>query len=159
MPNTFSGLARDIFTTEFDSQTGITTFSQISGWFSVNIGSLNTLLHTSFEGVDPDIDAEAGSIYRDLYMVNFYNRQTRNALRGVMVGGSDVLSFRDGDEAVTFVNKKEVAKEYKALANDYQASIDKKVFSYCLYGAYPRQAIGLDTYSTGTGYYPPGYLY
>ena len=95
--NTFSGLARDVFTTEFDSNTGITTFSQISGWFAANIGNLNNLLNTSFSGVDPEIDEEARAIFQSMYFAGYYERQARNAARGIIcsANGENILSVSE----------------------------------------------------------------
>ena len=97
MPNTFSGLAFDVFSTEFESNTGITSFSQISGWFAANVGNLNNLLNTSFSGVDPEIDTEASSIFKSMYMASYYDKATRNALRGISTagGGGGILSVAE----------------------------------------------------------------
>jgi len=152
MPNTFSGLANDIFTTEFASNTGIITFSQISGWFSTNVGTLNNLLNTSFSGVDPEIDNEASSVFKSMYMASYYDRETRNALRGITSAGGNLLSVAEGDSRVTFANKNEVAKTFRGLANDYKADIETQAYKYCLYMSNPRSIGGIDTDVTGYGY-------
>lgn len=152
MPNTFSGIANDIFTTEFASDTGVTTFSQISGWLSANVGALNNLLNTSFSGVDPEIDLEAQSIFQTMYLASFYDKQTRNALRGISTAGGSVLSVAEADSRVTFVNKNEVAKVYKSIAADYKKDIKEAAHQYCMFLSNPRSIGGIDTEVTGYFY-------
>ena|SRR6478736_9650829 len=152
MFNTYSGLARDIFTNEFESNTGIATFSQISGWFSANIGELNNKLNTSFSGVDHDIDTEAGAIFKSMYMLKYYTRAANNALRGIISSssdGSNILSVSDGDNKITFANKNEVAKTYRGFANDLSAELERGASQYCMFLSAPKSVNGLDTTITG----------
>jgi hypothetical protein len=168
--NTYSGLAHEIFSVEFGSDSSLTTFSQISGWFSTNLGMLNNLLYTSFGGEDPDLGIEERSIFKELYLSNFYTKQARNALRGILASsnnGDNILSVSDGDNSITFVNRNEVSKVYRGLAQDCQARLKDLVYSYSSYKAEPRQLGGIEAgYSSGSGdyyaapysYYPGGYL-
>lgn len=156
--NTFSGLARDVFTTEFDSNTGVTTFSQISGWFAANVGNLNNLLNTSFSGVDPEVDEEAKSVYQLLYMSAYYERQARNAARGVISSqnGENILSVSDGDNKIQFANRSEVAKTFRGLASDAASAAEKAADKYTMFASRPQSINGLDTEVTGytyAGYY------
>lgn len=156
--NTFSGLARDVFTTEFDSNTGVTTFSQISGWFAANVGNLNNLLNTSFSGVDPEIDEEAKAIYGMLFLSWYYDKQARNAARGVLSStqGENILSVSDGDNKIQFSNRNEIAKTFRGLSSDAMAAAEKAADKYCMYLSRPQSINGLDTEVTGytyAGYY------
>ena len=63
----YSDLAHEIFSVEFGSDAGVTTFSQISGWFSTNIGLLNNLLYTNFSDSDPALGEEEKAIFKELY--------------------------------------------------------------------------------------------
>jgi hypothetical protein len=152
MPNAFYTLARDVFTTEFSSQTGLASLSQISGWFSANLGQLNSKIHTNFSGDANDMDSSAGAIFSLMYLRDFNQRAARSALRGVLSAGGNVLSIQDNDNRISFVNTKEVAKEYQTAAKDLTAEIDKLSYNYCLYGASPRQVVELDG-TTGIYYY------
>lgn len=152
MPNAFYTLARDVFTTEFSSQTGLASLSQISGWFSANLGQLNTKLHTNFSGDASDMDFSAGAIFSLMYLRDFNQRAARNALRGVLTAGGNVLSIQDNDNRISFINTKEVAKEYQTAAKDLTAEIDKLSYNYCLHGASPRQVVELDA-TTGIYFY------
>jgi len=149
--NTFSGLARDVFTTEFDSNTGVTTFSQISGWFSANVGTLNNLLNTSFSGVDPEIDEEARAVYGMLFLSSYYDKQARNAARGVLnsTQGENILSVSDGDNKIQFSNRNEIAKTFRGLAADAMMSAEKAADKYCMYLSGPKSIGGLDMEVTG----------
>lgn len=166
----YSDLAHEIFSVEFGSDTSVTTFSQISGWFSTNIGLLNNLLYTNFSSADPALGEEEKAIFKELYLSNFYNKQARNALRGILASsnnGDNILSVSDGDNSITFVNRNEVGKVYRGLAADSQARLKDLVYSYSSYKAEPRQLGGIEAgYFSGSGgyyaypygYYPGGYL-
>jgi hypothetical protein len=151
MPNTFSGLARDTFANEFESNTGITTFSQISGWYAANVGNLNNLLNTSFSGADPDIDEEAKGIFGMMYLSSYYDRQARNAARGVLSStqGENILSVSDGDNKIQFSNRNEIAKTFRGLSADTTAALEKAADKYCMFASRPQSVNGLDMEITG----------
>jgi hypothetical protein len=166
----YSDLAHEIFTVEFGSDTSVTTFSQISGWFSTNLGLLNNLLYSNFSGSDPSLGEEEKSIFKELYLSNFYTKQARNALRGILSSsnnGDNILSVSDGDNSITFVNRNEVSKVYRGLASDSQIKLKDLIATYNSYKAEPRQLGGIEAgYFSGSGsyyaypyaYYPGGYL-
>ncbi|MBY9002173.1 MAG: hypothetical protein KGD64_14735, partial [Candidatus Heimdallarchaeota archaeon] len=85
----------------------------------------------------------------------YYSKQSRNALRGIVSSssasgdGSNILSVKDGDSQVTFVNKNEVSKVYRGLSSDSKANIDKLVAQYNIYGAEPRQLAGIESAWSG----------
>jgi len=85
-------------------------------------------------------------------MASYYDRETRNALRGITSAGGNLLSVAEGDSRVTFANKNEVAKTFRGLANDYKADIETQAYKYCLYMSNPRSIGGIDTDVTGYGY-------
>jgi hypothetical protein len=145
--NVIESLSLSIFQTEFDSDTGIMPRSHISGWLAENLGYLNTLLNTSYSGIDSSIDLEAQSIYKELYLSNYYRKQSRNALRGIIDTSdnrSDILSLRDGESSVTFTNKNEVAKVYKSMADESQLRLNKLVSQYNIYQSKPLQVGGIE---------------
>jgi len=166
----YSDLAHEVFSVEFGSDASTTTFTQISGWFSTNLGLLNNLLYTNFSGSDPSLGEEEKAVFKELYLSNFYSRQARNALRGILASsnnGDNILSVSDGDNSITFVNRNEVSKVYRGLATDSQQKLKDLVFAYNSYKAEPRQLGGIEAgYQSGSGsyygfpygYYPGGYL-
>jgi len=145
-------LASGIVETEFDSDTGIATVVAVSGWLYENLGKLNTYIYTDFAGytatgVYGQIDTEAQNILKELYLNNYYNKEARNALRGIVsssVSGDNVLSLKDGESAVTFVNRNEVSKVYRGLASDSMDNIVRMAGQYNIYQAQPRQLGGID---------------
>lgn len=157
MPNTFAILATGIFDSEFAGDTGIVTVSQISGWLASNLGQLNVKLHTNFSGEASEMDESAGGIFSLMYLRDYNKRAARNALRGVETAGGNVLSIGDNDNRISFINRKEVAKEYQTAAKDLSEEIDKLAYNYCYHGASPRQIAGYDATISGSGffyYYP-----
>ena len=160
MPNVLEDLASGIVTTEFDSDTGIATVSAVSGWLYENLGQVNTYLYTDFTGTNASgsygvMDIEAQSVLKELYLGNYYNKQARNALRGIVsssVSGDNVLSLRDGESAVTFVNRNEVSKVYRGLATDCMDKVTRLAAQYNIYQAQPRQLGGIDASGYATPY-------
>ena len=160
MPNVLEDLASGIVVTEFDGDTGIATVSNVSGWLFENLGQLNTYLYTDFTGSQAsgtygELDIEAQNILRELYLKNYYTKEARNALRGIVnssVSGDNVLSLRDGESAVTFVNRNEVSKVYRGLASDSTENLKRLVAQYNIYQAQPRQLGGIDGSGRGLVY-------
>jgi hypothetical protein len=141
-----SDLAEVIFNTEFDSDSGVTSVASIAAWLEENLGLLNTLINTSFQGIDPGMGLEEESIYKLIYLYNFYSKQARNVLRGIVstTGGGNILSVADGDNRIQFVNKNEVGKTYRDLAKEIKSQLDQLVTKYNIYGAKPLQVGGIE---------------
>jgi len=160
MPNVLEDLASGIVTTEFDGDTGIATVASVSGWLYENLGQVNTYLYTNFSGDNAKgtygfMDIEAQNVLKELYLSNYYNKEARNALRGITkssVSGDNVLSLRDGESAVTFINRNEVSKVYRGLANDCMDKVTKMAAQYNIYQAQPRQLGGIDASGIGIVY-------
>jgi len=160
MPNVLEDLASGIVTTEFDGDTGIATVASVSGWLYENLGQVNTYLYTNFSGDNATgtygfMDIEAQNVLKELYLSNYYNKEARNALRGITkssVSGDNVLSLRDGESAVTFINRNEVSKVYRGLANDCMDKVTKMAAQYNIYQAQPRQLGGIDASGIGIVY-------
>jgi hypothetical protein len=141
-----SDLALKIFQTEFDGDTGVMYQSYIEAWLKENMGQLNSRLNTSYSGIDAQLDLESIAVYKEIYMANYYRKQSRNALRGLVGSseGSDILSLRDGNSSVSFVNKNEVAKVYKSMAQESEMKIDKMAHQYNMYQSEPLQLGGTE---------------
>ena len=151
--NNIGNLAISIFINEFDS-TGI-TIDSISGWLDSNIGQLNNVLYTSLSGVNGNVNGlglEEQSIYKEMYLYHYYTKQTRNVIRGIANDSNgNILSVRDGDNAITFVNKNEVSKVYRSLAQDAYEKLEGLVYKYNSYNASPRQVGGIESNIQLTG--------
>ncbi len=152
-----SGLADDIFSNELDS-TGA-SLSSVSGWLKENLGTLNTYLYTNFSGInDGDgnvvsgMGLEEADIYKEMYLYHHYTKQARNTLRGIVNDSNgNILSVRDGDNSIQFVNKNEVSKAYRGFATDSYNKMLRMVQSYSSYNAAPRQVGGVETNIQPTG--------
>ena len=85
-------------------------------------------------------------------MYHYYTKQTRNTIRGIANDtNGNIISVRDGDNAITFVNKNEVSKVYKSLAQDANSSLTYLVGKYNSYQASPRQVGGIESVQQPTG--------
>ena len=151
--SSIGNLANSIFVNEFDS-TGVTVDS-ISGWLENNVGQLNNVLYTSLSGADGNISGlnlEVQSIYKEMYLYHYYTKQTRNVIRGIANDSNgNILSVRDGDNSITFVNKNEVSKVYRTLAQDAYDKLQDLVYKYNSYNASPRQVGGIESLFGVTG--------
>lgn len=141
-----SDLATKIFQTEFDGDTGVMYNSYIEAWLNANLGQLNTRINTSYSGSNAELDLESQAIYKEMYMSNYYRKQSNNALRGLVgnSNGSDILNMRDGNSSVTFTNKNEVAKVYKGLAEESDKKLEKLCHNYNMYQSHPLQLGGIE---------------
>ena len=142
-------LATSIYRNEFDSENGSPSVESISSWLGSNLGQLNNVLYTSFSGTAGEVSGlnlEEQSIYKEMYLYHYYTKQTRNTIRGIANDtNGNIVSVRDGDNAITFVNKNEVSKVYKGLANDANNNLSDLVAKYNNYNSSPRQVGGIES--------------
>ena len=156
-------LANTVFLHEFGGDATNASVTTISGWFENNIGELNTLLFTSFSGSGDDgprgtqvfvpsgsFSLEESGIYKKLYLKHFYQKKTRNVLKGID-SSVDFITLREGDSMITRTNKNEIAKVYRGLAKDASEELEKLVYAYNFYQATPRQVVGDEVRIDPTG--------
>lgn len=151
-------LADQLVATEFSYLTGSEATveeNRASGWFEANLGQLNNLLFSSFSGVDPDLKLEEQSIYKNMYLQNYWNSKAGAVLRGTDSTTMEWLRLREGDSSIERLNKNEVAKTYRGLASDASEQIDELVAKYNAYQGSPRQVDVVVCYS---GDYSRGYV-
>jgi len=159
-------LADEIFANEFEYDSGYAQFYYISGWLANNVGLLNTKIYSQYSVQNSNFEPtgffqqEERSIYKQMYLYEFYTKKTRQVLRGVD-SSVDFVTLREGDTMITRTNKNELAKTYRGLANDAREEMERLVSSYNIYQAAPEQVAGEDgsPIFTGSGffYYPYGY--
>lgn len=158
MANLFQ-VASGIFFYEFDADTSDANISAISGWMEANLGELNNLIYTQFSGADAELTPEQANIYKHLYLGHFYKKKSRNAIKNVANGsGNAILSVRDEDSSVTFVNSNEISKQFRQLSRDNFEELNKLVTAYNSYQAAPIQVGAKNMLNdiltlTGTGFY------
>ena len=141
-----SDLADSIFASEFDSDPDAVNLSLLNGWLQENLGLLNTLINTSYNGENPGMGLEEKAIYKQIYLYNYYGKQTRNVLRGIVsVTSSDnILMVADGDNRIQFANKNEISKTFRDMARDSKQALDMMVAKYNIYAAKPLQVGGIE---------------
>ena len=159
-------LADEIFANEFEYDSGYAQFYYISGWLANNVGLLNTKIYSQYSVQNSNFEPtgffqqEERSIYKQMYLYEFYTKKTLQVLRGVD-SSVDFVTLREGDTMITRTNKNELAKTYRGLANDAREEMERLVSSYNIYQAAPVQVAGEDgsPIFTGSGffYYPYGY--
>ena len=151
--SSIADLATNIFIEEFDSSDIV--YDSISGWLEGNLGQLNNVLYTNFSGVSGQVDGlnlEEQEIYKKMYMYHYYMKQTRNTIRGIANDtNGNILSVRDGDNSISFVNKNEVSKVYRSLAQDVSNDLTYLVAKYNSYQTEPRQVGGIEVSPLPTG--------
>jgi hypothetical protein len=137
------------------------TIAKISAWFldNANVGKLNNLIGTQISGVAykddhgvvtgydlvPNPTNDQLGIYKMLFDCNYYKQQSKNLARSAGMVGSDWTTLREGDSNITKINKNEISKNFRGLAQDCQAELNKTVKMYLKYGAIPEQIVGDDT--------------
>ena len=141
-----SDLADSIYSSEFDSSSETANLTSIQAWLEENLGLLNTLINTSYNGVDPGMGLEEKAIYKQIYLYNYYSKQSRNVLRGIVSSTSsdNVLMVADGDNRIQFANKNEIGKTFRDLARDTKQTLDMMVAKYNIYAAKPLQVGGIE---------------
>lgn len=140
---------------------------KITAWFldNANVGKLNNLIGTYFSGVaytndcgnitgygiEPQIRNDQLAIYKMLFDYEYFKNEARNMAKSSATAGNDWTSLREGDSAITKINKNEIAKNFRALSRDAKEDLDKAVKLYLKYNAAPDQVVGDDT--QGVSYY------
>jgi hypothetical protein len=145
-------LGLEVVETEMPFLTGTdktAAVSSASGWFSNNLGQLNNLIFTSYDGEDPALKNEEEAIYKCLYLSSYYKTRAASVLRNMDSTTIEWLSLREGDSSVQLQNKNEVAKTFLLLSREKQAEIASLVTAYNLYQARPSDVYVASCYATG----------
>jgi|TARA_R110000824_G_scaffold42887_2_gene125676 hypothetical protein len=162
--NQIGNLAASIYDTEFGyADTELARerdIVAISGWLIANEGLLNVLIYTQYSGGNPGLHLEEQEIFKQLYLSKYYRKSSRDVLRNITTDAMDWTRLSEGDTTIQRTNKNETAKTYISLAKEADERIKDLVYSYNLYQARPLQVAGADGgYATGSGMWPPNYMY
>ena len=178
MANQFGELASGIVEYEFDYITGSDAATQVtkcSGWLETNLGQLNTLIYSSFfsgdigqeESTDwkNPLKQEEKSIFTQLYLQDYYNRESRIILRNFTLNNTAGTSststsdytmtpwttLKEGDTVIqreaikiTASARTQAAKVFKGYADAAEEKLKDLVYSYNYYQGHPRQVAGSD---------------
>lgn len=96
-----------------------TSVTKILTWLLAHIGDLNTRLATCHKitgnDVSPELNNAEAAIFGILYLYNYYLKQVTNNLGAAQFS---VLTVKEGDYSVTTVNRNEISKVWRGLAQD-----------------------------------------
>jgi len=119
-----SGLAYEIHQ-ELDAPATPTTGS-IFYWLESNVGKLNNKISTfyCYESGDyyPQLGDDEKGILKAIYYGFYYKNKARTAL--MSTSNNNILSLRDDQSSVTFVQPKQVARAYSDLAKESDIEAD-----------------------------------
>jgi hypothetical protein len=115
-----------------------TSIVKIQTWLISRIGDLNTRLSTKIQILDnecsPELTEAQATIFAVLYLYNYYTRQVKiNANAGQF----SVLEVSEGDSTVRMVNRNEIAKTFRGLAQDTLNDLNKMCQEYKVNSAIP----------------------
>lgn len=96
-----------------------TTVTKILTWLLAHIGDLNTRLSVCHKitgnDVSPELNEGEAIIFGVLYLYNYYIQQLKLNLGAAQFS---VISVQEGDSKVVQVNRNEIAKVWRGLAQD-----------------------------------------
>ena len=119
---------------------------------------LNNLLYSSFS-TSGDFLLEEASIFTQLYLKDYYNREARVIMSMSTTGASlDWSRLTEGDTTIVRTNRIDLSRTYRNLAKDAAEEIKDLAYAYNSYQSMPRQNAGFDGgFVSGSGYwrYPP----
>ena len=160
---TIGQIATHIYTNEFDDlptgQTGA-RIQGISGWLQSNVGQLNNVIYSSFSsGVTQEFQLEEENVFTQLYLRDYYTRQSRVVLNmGITGNMTDWTRLTEGDTTIVRTNRVDMGRTYRLLAQDASKELKDLIYAYNSYQAMPRQVAGFDGgFVSGSGLYryPP----
>ena len=148
-------IAQEIYTSSLNSPTDISV-SSISFYLrEAAVGKFNNLLGLDLTiGTDAQLsrnltEAEK-SIFKLIYLVNYYDYQTRTTLGAA--GTDAVLEVSDFGTTVRKINRSEVSKRWMELRKMTQEDLNDQVRAYNMNDVRPVQCTGDDTtYSLAGG--------
>ena len=155
--NDLGSLATDIVTYSFPSDTGRFPVSFVSGWLESRIGEFNGLVHEEFYidstgGIGPSgLYPVEKDIFKTIYEINYYDRASREALRGVIWGGTGSISdsvtmVKEGDTTIQKVSKHQISKTFAEFAENAKNKLGNLLHQYNYQKSSPVQVAGQDGY-------------
>lgn len=104
------------------------------------LGMLNTRIGTCYSGLStgaggvvydasPDLGLDQLAIIGAAFEVSWYNRLAQTMM-GLSPEGVSFTHIREGDESYTRANVVNIGKEYREMANDARARLDKLISAF-----------------------------
>jgi len=152
--NDLGSIATEIVQYSFPDDTGRFPVSYISGWISSRIGVFNGLTHMCFSisesgNFDPALTPVESGIYKYLYEIDYFNRASNEALRGMIWGGTEgfkdlITMVKEGDSVIQKTSKHQISRTFLEFAQDRKNQLDELLFQYNNQKASPVQVAGED---------------
>jgi len=161
--NEIGNLASGIFKYDFDEDSSSISSDYISGWLANNLGELNVLIHTNFQGENPGLQSEEQAIFRQIFLKSYYGKLARKTLMGVSsstteTGGSDGettmsdwIELREGDSYIkrqvttaSPATKVTASRQYSNYSLDADLNLKDLVYKYNISNSNPSQVAGKD---------------
>ena len=154
--NDLGTLANKIIEIEFPEDSCRFPLSYVSGWLEANLGELNILINEDYK-IDesgnflPSLCLEEEAIYTQLYSISYFDKLSRDVLRGITStssSSSDWVLLKEGDTTIQKQNKNSVARtlnEFKVQSSD---RLNELVSKYNMYKSSPLQVYGRDENNT-----------
>ncbi len=159
--NEIGNLASGIYKYDFDEDPSLVNSDFVSGWLQNNIGELNVLIYSCYSGEYPGMGDAEKSIYRQVFLKDFYAKLGRKALMGVShdsssvsagsVVTSDWTELRDGDSVIrrramlsTPSERVTASKQYSLYSKEAEETLLSLLQSYNVNKGGPRQVAGTD---------------
>ena len=151
--NDLGNLAYSIVKYEFKEDVSRFPISYISGWLEANIGELNGLLHEDFY---VDVSGYIGpsglatleeNIFKKLYTINYYNKASRDVLRGIVWSDSSVgdwISIKEADSSVQRTSKNSISRTLLDASKRETEDLEKLIYQYNIAKSSPLQVAGED---------------
>lgn len=168
-------IAEKIYNSEFyeddADESSVKSFkTRISAWLESNIGLLNILIYkdyriNSYLDVEPALQPEEIAIFTQLYLKEYYKRQSQSALKNVTSSTtttttgessftmSEWTELREGDSSIkrqslvsTPQQKIQAAQAYKSIANEADIKLKELVHYYNSYNSEPRQIVSEESF-------------
>lgn len=123
-------LASNIFYSDL-LETSDTSVVKILSWLIAHIGDLNIRLSTKIviagNDASPELTDAQAAVYIVIYLYNYYIRQMNASMGAAQFS---VIEVGEGDSTVRYVNKNEIAKNFRGLAADTLANLNKVCLEY-----------------------------
>ena len=155
--NTVGTLASEIVTYSYPDDTGRFSVTYVSGWIATSLGEFNGLTHEFFEidgsgNFSPELCPIESGIFTKLYEIQYAKKAYREALRGIVWGGStdfkDTLTMvKEGDSVIQKVSKHQVAISFRDFAAMEEDNLRDLLYQYNNQKASPLQVAGEDGYT------------
>lgn len=160
-----SNFVSDFVDSLYEQYDGVGDYSKsyFLNWVTdkTNLGKLNFLIGTSYSGerffdasgvvesgaVYPEMNGEEAAIFEKLFECEFYKRQVRYSAQGManrISDGSDWVSLKEGDTHITKINRNEILKNFRAVADSAKGDLEFMVLNYLKYKNEPEQLLSED---------------